>query len=67
MQSSKAKALRLAWERKGNPSCQHPHLDKEYNLGMDMGDYVCTTCGRTDRREVLEAEQQPSWCPSRNR
>ena len=45
MQATKAEALREAHKRKGNPPCPHPDTAKEYNLGMDMGDRVCTTCG----------------------
>jgi len=26
--------------------CQHPKLDKEYYLGAQTGDYVCTKCGQ---------------------
>ena len=58
MQMSKAKALREAWERKGNPPCAHPDLDREYDLGGNTGDYVCTTCGAANRREALEAERE---------
>ena len=28
----------------GNKPCEHPKLEKEYYLGSDTGDYVCTTC-----------------------
>ena len=28
MQSSKAARLRQAWEAKGNPPCNHPHVEK---------------------------------------
>jgi hypothetical protein len=45
MQADKAERLREAWAKKGNPSCDHPRLDKEYILGGDTGDVVCTTCG----------------------
>ena len=56
MQMRKAAALRDAWARKGNPPCEHPDLDREYDLGSNTGDYVCTVCGAANRREVLEAE-----------
>lgn len=26
--------------------CDHPKTEKEYYLGSDTGDKVCTTCGR---------------------
>ncbi len=44
MQDTKAAELRKNW---GDEPCDHPHLEKEYHLGMDTGDYVCTTCGET--------------------
>ena len=43
MQIKEAVALRKRW---GNQPCNHPVLDKEYDLGISTGDYVCTTCGR---------------------
>ena len=27
--------------------CDHPKIVKEYHLGMQTGDYVCTTWGET--------------------
>jgi hypothetical protein len=47
MQARKAAQLQAAWAKKGNPPCEHPNLDKEYTLGADTGDVVCTTCGET--------------------
>lgn len=44
MQMKEVRELRKRWA--GKP-CDHPNLDKEYDLGSDTGDYVCTTCGRT--------------------
>jgi len=44
MQSEKAAELRRAW---GDKPCDHPDLEKEYSLGADTGDYVCTTCGKS--------------------
>ena len=46
MQADKAKQLRKEWQDKGNLPCSHLNLDKEYMLGMDTGDKVCTTCGK---------------------
>lgn len=43
MQMNKAGALREKW---GDKPCDHPSLDKEYELGAATGDYVCTTCGK---------------------
>ena len=53
MQSSKAAQLRRAWEDKGNPLCDHPRVEKEYDLGADTGDEVCTRCGATAHRGTL--------------
>jgi len=46
MQADKARDLREKWAAKGNPPCNHPELDKEYYLGADSGDQVCTICGK---------------------
>jgi hypothetical protein len=43
MQFEEAERLRKAW---GNKPCDHPTTEKEYMLGMDSGDKVCTTCGK---------------------
>ena len=43
MQHEEAKAIRKAW---GDKPCNHPKVEKEYYLGSDTGDKVCTTCGR---------------------
>ena len=47
MQASDAAYLRQVWAAKGNPPCNHPATEKEYVLGSDTGDRVCTTCGET--------------------
>jgi len=47
MQMKKASRLRKEWAERGNPPCDHSVLDKEYHLGADTGDLVCTTCGET--------------------
>jgi len=47
MQMKEALKLQEEWKRKGCPPCKHKHLEKEYDLGADTGDYVCTTCGET--------------------
>lgn len=41
-------ALRLQreWKEKGNPPCNHEHLEKEKERGRDTGDYVCIICGK---------------------
>lgn len=43
MQLSESLRLRKEW---GDKLCDHPHTEKEYDLGGDTGDKVCTTCGR---------------------
>lgn len=42
MQHNKAQELVKEW---GDKPCEHPHIEKEYYLGAQTGDYVCTTCG----------------------
>lgn len=44
MQMDKARELRLSW---GKKHCKHPSFVKEYYLGADTGDKVCTQCGET--------------------
>lgn len=48
MQFDKAKRLREEW---GDKPCDHSSLEKEYYLGADTMDYVCSTCGKTFTRE----------------
>ena len=59
MQSSKAAQLRQSWEAKGNPYCGHPYVDKEYDLGADTGDEVCTKCGAAAPRGTLQVPPRP--------
>ena len=54
MQLAQAAALRRNWEAKGNPPCEHPEVDKEYDLGADTGDEVCTTCGTYGPRGTVQ-------------
>jgi hypothetical protein len=50
MQSSDAKRKRDSW---GDKPCKHSNFVKEYILGSQTGDYICTTCGQAfDRNEV---------------
>jgi hypothetical protein len=42
MQHEKALKLMKEW---GNKPCNHPNVEKEYYLGTDTGDKVCTQCG----------------------
>jgi len=51
MQTNEAADLRKKW---GEKKCSHPKTEKEYYLGSDTGDRVCTTCGRdVDRTERI--------------
>jgi transposase-like protein len=47
MQLEEGERLRKKWEEMGNPPCNHPNIEKEYYLGYQTGDYICTTCGKT--------------------
>jgi hypothetical protein len=47
MQEEKGAKLRKEWAEQGNPPCNHPRIDKEYHLGADTEDRICTTCGKT--------------------
>jgi hypothetical protein len=48
MQAKDANRLRQKW---GDKPCTHPKFDKEYDLGAQTGDYVCTTCGEAFWRD----------------
>ena len=54
MQMDDAAELRRKWKAKGDPPCDHPHLDKEYYLGTQTMDYVCTRCGVSNSKEYFE-------------
>lgn len=45
MQMSKRVKLLEAWEKKGDPPCDHPSIDREYTGSSHTGDWVCTICG----------------------
>ncbi len=46
MKNDEARQLRVFWEAKGNPPCDHPTIEKErFGEGGHTGFYVCTTCG----------------------
>lgn len=51
MQHDKAKYLREDW---GDKPCEHPSFEKEYYLGADTSDFVCSTCGAEFTREEKE-------------
>lgn len=48
MQAAKAARLRMLW---GDKPCDHPELQKEYELSGQTGDFVCSTCGKEFTRE----------------
>lgn len=58
MQMSEIKKLKDSW---GNKPCDHPELDKEYILGYQTGDYICTSCGESflaeQAKKILEKRQ----------
>jgi len=43
MQMTEAQKLRKEW---GDKPCDSPRFEKEYHLGAQTGDYVCTNCGQ---------------------
>lgn len=47
MQLKEAKKLRENWH---GGECKHLERVKEYDLGTDTGDYVCTKCGEAFSR-----------------
>jgi hypothetical protein len=61
MQMKDASDLRRRWASR---PCKHPHLEKEYDLGMSTGDYVCTTCGHADAGSDWNQKEQHDADPS---
>jgi hypothetical protein len=55
MQMEKAKRLREQW---GDKPCDNPRFDKEYYLGADTGDKVCTICGHYDWEHTTKGHSQ---------
>ena len=53
--------LRQAWIKKGDPPCKHPTTEREYQLGSQTGDTVCTICGR------IVDEPQPKKSTKKNK
>lgn len=49
MQHDKALELQRKW---GNKPCSHSNLEKEYYLGSQTGDYVCTQCGEAFPKNI---------------
>ena len=55
MQARDAAQLRKEW---GNKPCDHPKWEREYDLGAQTGDYVCTTCGKVEWEGDFKKMQQ---------
>jgi hypothetical protein len=55
VQMSKLAAIRTSWGRSGSPRCAHEHLEKEYDLGAQTGDYGCLTCGESFMYDEVQA------------
>jgi hypothetical protein len=51
MQWKDAEKLREIW---GDKPCEHPNYDKEYYLGADTMDKVCTQCGQVLNAKEIE-------------
>jgi hypothetical protein len=51
MQASQAKLIAERW---GDKPCDHPGVVKEYMLGAQTGDRICTQCGFTASPEYFE-------------
>lgn len=51
MQSSEAKQLRKDW---GKKECNHPFFAKEYYLGTQTGDHICTVCGAEFSKQEID-------------
>ncbi|RQW91979.1 hypothetical protein DKL51_20015 [Micromonospora globispora] len=45
MQINEAARRRERWRQAGSPPCAHEQHEREYYLGSDTGDNVCTDCG----------------------
>jgi hypothetical protein len=51
MQAKQAQILRDEW---GDKPCNHPNYEKEYYLGANTGDKVCTQCGQVLSKDEIE-------------
>jgi hypothetical protein len=45
MKMEEALELQRKWKDNGDLPCEHSNIEKEYHIGAQTGDYVCTTCG----------------------
>lgn len=55
VQFAEANKIEARWIAAGSPYCEHPNIDKEYDLGMDSGDKRCLSCGDTFTRPEWKA------------
>lgn len=56
MQYDRAKDISDNW---GNKPCDHPNIEKEYYLGSQTGDFICSQCGKVfSNREQWELERR---------
>ena len=59
MQFEKAKQKRKDW---GDKTCDHPSIEKEYYLGAQTSDYVCTQCGaeftKSEKDKIRESRTE---------
>jgi hypothetical protein len=51
MQNSKAQEIREKW---GEEQYSHPFLEKEYYLGANTLDFICSVCGQEFTKEEKE-------------
>jgi hypothetical protein len=58
MQMNDAKELSNQW---GTKPCDHPNFAREYFLGANTGEYVCTQCGQafTDKEVAVIKANRP--------
>jgi len=47
--------------KKRQVPCSHDHFEKEYILGSDTGDYVCTGCGKIFSRFQKENLEKSNY------
>lgn len=56
MQMTEALELQKEW---GDKPCNHPQVVKEYHLGTQTGDRVCTRCGTSASPEYFKKNRKP--------
>jgi len=58
MQMKKALELQNQRNARGKRRCNHPSIEREYYLGSNTGDYVCSTCGANVNPEKLRKKSR---------